>query len=139
VLYPIVALAERGLGVERFVWMLEEIMLEIAAATGVHAHRDDRGRGVWTARGKLGAVGIRVRDGVSLHGLALNVSLDLAGFDLIAPCGTRGLAVTSLVAEGAPVGVLEVLPAAERACARWFGGAAARGVAGAPTWHEVRL
>jgi lipoyl(octanoyl) transferase len=139
VLYPIVALAARGLGVERFVWMLEEVMLEIAAAAGVRANRDDRGRGIWTARGKLGAVGIRVREGVTLHGLALNVDIDLAGFDLIAPCGTRGLAVTSLAAEGAPVRVVDVLPSAERACARVFGASHAPpvGAAEARTVHEV--
>ena len=133
VLYPIVSLTARGIGVERFVWMLEAVMLEIAAAAGVRAHRDRRGRGIWTERGKLGAVGIRVREGVTLHGLALNVCLDLAGFDLIAPCGTRGLAVTSLMAEGATARVRDVLPAAERSCTRLFGATART------TSHEVHL
>ena len=114
-----------GSGSNASSWTLEELMLEIAAAAGVHARRDVRGRGIWTERGKLGAVGIRVRDGVTMHGLALNVCLDLAGFDLIAPCGTRGLAVTSLAAEGASARVLDVLLAAERACARLFGQARA--------------
>ena len=59
-------------------------------AAGVAAHRDARGHGIWTERGKLGAVGIRVREGISMHGLALNVSLDLSGYALIAPCGVRG-------------------------------------------------
>jgi lipoate-protein ligase B len=126
VLYPIVHLAARGLGVERFVWLLEDVMLEIAAAAGVTAARDPRGRGIWTARGKLGAVGIRVREGVSLHGLALNVTIDLSGYDLIAPCGVRGLPVTSLRAEGASVRVVDLLDAAERACRSRFGGSAAR-------------
>src|SRR6185369_6029368 len=99
VLYPIVALAPRGFGVGSFVATLETIMLEIAAAFGVRATRDDRGRGVWTPRGKLGAVGIRVRDGVSMHGLALNVAADVTGFDLITPCGMPGLAITSLAAD----------------------------------------
>jgi lipoate-protein ligase B len=120
VLYPIVHLAARGLGVERFVWLLEGLMLELAAVVGVSAHRDPRGRGIWTARGKLGAVGIRVREGISMHGLALNVSLDLSGYDLIAPCGVRDLAVTSLRAEGVPVQVLDLLIPAQRACLRRF-------------------
>ncbi len=122
VLYPIVSLRGRALGVEHFVWILEDVMLEVAHAVGVDAFRDPRGRGVWTAHGKLGAVGIRVRDGVSLHGLALNVAVDLAGYQCIAPCGVRGLPVTSLRAEGIAVGVGDVLPAAQRACARRFGG-----------------
>jgi lipoate-protein ligase B len=122
VLYPIVHLRARGLGVRAFVGLLEDVMLDIAAAVGVAATRDPRGHGVWTARGKLGAVGIRVRDDVSLHGLALNVTIDRAGFDLIAPCGMPGLAVTSLAAEGANVSVADVVDVAAHAVARRFGG-----------------
>jgi lipoate-protein ligase B len=121
VLYPIVKLDERGIGVRSFVWLLEDLMLEIAAATGVAAHRDARGHGIWTERGKLGAIGIRVREGISMHGLALNVSIDLAGYELITPCGVPGLSVTSLRTEGAAVEVVDILPAAERAWARRFG------------------
>jgi lipoate-protein ligase B len=120
VLYPIVHLAARGLGVRSFVWCLEELMLAICRAVGIRAARDARGHGVWTARGKLGAVGIRVRDGVSTHGLALNVDLELDGYRLIAPCGVRGLSVTSLRAEGADVDVRALLPFAEAACRAAF-------------------
>ena len=120
VLYPIVHLAERGFGVRTFVWCLEEIMLGICDAVGVRATRDARGHGVWTARGKLGAIGIRVRDGVSTHGLALNVDLDLAGYDLIAPCGVRGLPVTSLRAEGTDIDMQTLVPIAKAACRRMF-------------------
>lgn len=118
VLYPIVALAARGFGVASFVWTLEQIMIELAGRFGVDAGRDRRGHGVWTARGKLGAVGIRVRDGITLHGLALNVAPDLADFDLITPCGVAGMPLTSLEREGvAGVSVAQVLPAAaEIAC-----------------------
>lgn len=118
VVYPIVHLADRGFGVRAFVWCLEEIMLDVCRAVGVRAARDPRGHGVWTARGKLGAVGIRVREGITTHGLALNVNLDLAGYGLIAPCGTRGLPVTSLEAEGSPVDVPTLVPIAETACRR---------------------
>lgn len=121
VLYPIVHLGARDLGVERFVWLLEDVMLEVAASAGVRAERDPRGRGIWTARGKLGAVGIRVRERISMHGLALNVSIDLAGYGHIAPCGMPDVAVTSLRAEGATATVADLLPAAERACNRRFG------------------
>jgi len=103
VLYPVLDCRHRRLGVERFVTMLEDVMLAIARIAGVEARRDARGRGVWTARGKLGSVGIRIRDGVSLHGLALNVNLDLSGFDLIAPCGMKDVRMTSLRAEGSPL------------------------------------
>jgi lipoate-protein ligase B len=114
VVYPIVRLGDRGLGVRGFVDCLEDVMLAIAGAVGVEARRDPRGRGVWTARGKLGAVGIRVRDDVTTHGFALNVDIDLAGYGLIAPCGTRGLPITSLRAEGAVTSVAELRAVARR-------------------------
>jgi lipoate-protein ligase B len=120
VIYPIVGLGEHGFGVRTFVWRLEQIMIDVARTAGIVAHRDARGRGVWTTRGKLGAVGIRVRAGVSTHGLALNVDLDLAGYALIRPCGVRDLPVTSLRREGAVVGVADLLAAAEDACRRHF-------------------
>lgn len=122
VLYPIVHLRERGLGVRAFVWLLEDVMLAIAATTGVRAERDPRGHGIWTTRGKLGAVGIRVRDDVTLHGLALNVNADLANYDLITPCGMRGLGITSLAAEGATVTMTDVVAVAAHVCARRFDG-----------------
>ena len=121
VLYPIVDLRARGIAIRTFVWLLEGIMLEIAEAAGVAAHRDPRGHGIWTERGKLGAVGIRVRESISMHGLALNISPDLSGYALIAPCGVRGLPITSLQVEGAGVEVADVLAAAEEACVRRFG------------------
>ena len=131
VLYPIVALGPRGLGVAGFVWTLEHIMIEIAAAFGVHATRDPRGRGVWTARGKLGAVGIRVRHGISMHGLALNVAPDLAPYRLIVPCATPDLPVTSLVREGVrAASVADALPVAEYVCVRLLGARSARAAAG---------
>jgi len=119
VLYPIVALGPRGFGVAGFVWTLEQVMIEIAAAFGVRADRNPRGRGVWTARGKLGAVGIRVREGISMHGLALNVATDLVPYGLIVPCGIPHLPITSLVREGAcAASVATVLPVAEHVCTR---------------------
>jgi lipoyl(octanoyl) transferase len=119
VLYPVVALAARGFGIASFVWTLEAIMIALAARFGVMARRDVHGRGVWTERGKLGAVGIRVRDGISQHGLAINVTTDLAAFDLITPCGVAGMPVTSLRAEGvADASVVRVLAAAEEIACR---------------------
>jgi len=118
VIYPIVDLAARGLGVRRFVTLLEAIMLDVAASVGVAAHRDPRGPGIWTRGGKLGAVGIRVRNGITSHGLALNVAMDLDGWASIAPCSMPGLAVTDLRREGAAGGVRDLLPAARLACER---------------------
>jgi lipoate-protein ligase B len=96
-------------------------MIAVAAELGVDAWRDARGRGVWSARGKLGAVGVRVRDGVTTHGFALNVALDLDAFAAFTPCGMPGLRVTSLANEGAPMAtVAAAARGAERACRRAF-------------------
>jgi len=117
VVYPIVDLRARDWGVGRFVMLLEEIMIRVAASFDVEAHRDPRGRGVWTSRGKLGSVGIRVREGVSMHGLALNVALDLAPFGWITTCGMPGVRMTSLADEGAVSATVESAAAvAEGAC-----------------------
>lgn len=121
VVYPIVDLTARGLGVRSFVGLLEDVMIDVAAAVGVASRRDARGRGVWTERGKLGALGIRIREGVSTHGLALNVDLDLAGYELITPCGTPGLAVTSLRREGAAATVADLVDVMRAACRRRLG------------------
>lgn len=118
VLYPVVHLARRGWGVARFVALLEDVMRDIAAVAGVVADRDARGHGVWTEKGKLGSVGIRVREGISLHGFALNVDVDLSGFDLITPCGMKDVRMTSLRNEGTQATIVDLLPFAEHALRR---------------------
>jgi lipoate-protein ligase B len=129
VVYPIVDLRARGLGVSAFVEMLETVMIEVAARCGVRAWRDERGHGIWAAGGKLGAVGIRVRDHVSTHGLALNVDVDLDAYDVIVPCGLQSAPVTSLAREGATATMAAVLPMTRTACERWLSGVAAEPVA----------
>lgn len=96
VVYPIVHLRESKLTVRSFVDMLEEVMITCSGDFGVKAGRDDRNRGIWVGNNKIGSIGIRVRHGVTFHGLALNVSLDFEHFGWIQPCGLSGVGVTSL-------------------------------------------
>jgi len=101
VAYPIVALHERGLLVRPFVRALERAMVETCVAHGVAAARRDGHPGCWCEpddedRRKIGALGLRVERGVSYHGIALNVTVDLADFDLIDPCGMPGVVSTSI-------------------------------------------
>ena len=109
VAYPIILLADHGLLVISFVRLLEQAMAETAAEYGVAAGRRRGYPGCWCdpegpQPRKLGALGVRVERGVSYHGIALNVTTDLAGFDLIDPCGLPGLTVTSIAREaGWPV------------------------------------
>ena len=101
VLYPIISLRRRRLGVSDYVWLLEELMLRVAADFGVQASRDARNHGVWVGNSKLGSIGIAIRHGITFHGLALNVDLDLEPFSWINPCGLRDVGMTSLIQEGA--------------------------------------
>ena len=101
VAYPIIALHDRGLLLRPFVRALERAMIEACAAHGVVAARRDGHPGCWcdpdgAAPRKIGALGLRVERGVSYHGIALNVSVDLADFELIDPCGMPGIASTSI-------------------------------------------
>lgn len=109
VVYPIVNLRRRKLSVTSFIEMLEEMMLLTVADAGVSANRDSRNRGIWVGDNKIGSVGIRVRHGISFHGLSLNVNLSLEPFAWIRPCGLFGVGVTSLAKElGRDVAMQEV-------------------------------
>ena len=82
--------------------------------------RTDEGKdytGVWVDDRKIASIGVHARDWVTWHGFALNVTTDLAAFDLIVPCGIAGVEMTSVEREGGPAS----LPEAERAIAAAFG------------------
>jgi len=99
VAYPIVELRD-PLDLRRYVRTLEAAIIATGAAFGVTAGRVDGLPGVWVdGTRKLAAVGVRVRRGVTTHGLALNVVTDLAWFDEMNPCGIADCAVTSLERE----------------------------------------
>ena len=109
VAYPIVELRD-PLDLRRYVRTLEGAVIATAAAFGVEGGRLDGATGVWVeGRRKLAAIGVRVRRGVTTHGLALNVTTDLRWFAEMIPCGIPDKEVTSLSAElGRPVAVEEV-------------------------------
>jgi lipoate-protein ligase B len=96
VAYPIVAV-ER---VADYVHALEGAIVAALADEGVAAEaRDVPFTGVWVGDAKIGSIGVRVRDGVSMHGLAVNVDNDLQPFEWIVPCGIDHVQVTSLARE----------------------------------------
>jgi lipoyl(octanoyl) transferase len=109
VAYPIIRLADRRLMVRPFVRLLEAAMRDTCGAYGVAADRRDGFPGCWvdptTADPrKIGALGVRIERGVTYHGIALNVTVDLAAFELIEACGLPGVTVTSIAREsGRPV------------------------------------
>lgn len=100
VVYVLLDLRRRGLTVKRLVGLLEQAAIDLLAAHGVSGARRAGAPGVYVGGAKVAALGLRVRGGCTYHGLALNVSMDLAPFRDINPCGYRGLAVTQLVELG---------------------------------------
>ena len=99
VVWPILRLRERGIGISAYVRALEECSRLTAERFGVEAERV-RGRpGLWIGNRKLASVGVRIQGGVSRHGLALNCDVDLAWFDGIRACGVEGAIATSLSRE----------------------------------------
>jgi lipoyl(octanoyl) transferase len=93
VVYTLVDLARRGIGVKRFVALLEQTVIDLLGGRG---SRRAGAPGVYVDGAKIAALGIRVRHGRAYHGLALNVSMDLSPFSAIDPCGYPGLQVTQM-------------------------------------------
>ncbi|MGE3858163.1 MAG: lipoyl(octanoyl) transferase LipB [Dehalococcoidia bacterium] len=119
--YPILDLRRRGLGATEYVAALEGLLLDTLAAFGIEAGLSEGRRGVWVGDDKIAALGISVRGGVSLHGIALNVSPDLGWFDAIVPCGLEDAGVTSMSRVlGRTVRVAEARRAMLHAFARRF-------------------
>jgi lipoyl(octanoyl) transferase len=101
VAYPIVRLNDHRLSVGAFVRRLEETVIATLREFGMAAQKSPDAIGVWVPRpdgrlAKVCALGVRIRRGVSMHGIALNVTTDLRYFDLIVPCGLVDRPVTSV-------------------------------------------
>lgn len=107
VLYPILDLKKAGLGVKRYVELLEEVMILAAGKAGVKAWRIAGKPGIFCEEGKLGAIGVAVTRGISFHGLALNACPDLGHFRLIIPCGMAGVPPASLESAGGTCSTVE--------------------------------
>jgi len=91
VAYLLLDLRRRGLKVRELVFLMEQALIDCLADYGLHAERKTGAPGVYIDGAKIAALGLRVRNGCSYHGLALNVDVDLAPFTWINPCGYEGL------------------------------------------------
>jgi len=96
VLYALVDLVARGLGVRGLVAALEDGVMATLDELGLPTARRCGFPGVWARGDKLCAVGLHIRRGVSMHGLALNLTPDLGGYELIVPCGVTDAHTTSV-------------------------------------------
>jgi lipoyl(octanoyl) transferase len=112
VAYPILKLAGHASGPRQLVWLLEEAMIHVLSRWNITGMRIAKRPGVWVQTAvpeKIGFVGIRIEHGVTLHGLALNVDLDLSPFQNIHPCGFADCPVTSMAAVSAqPISIESV-------------------------------
>jgi lipoyl(octanoyl) transferase len=132
--YVMLDLKRRSTDVRRFVATIEEWIIRTLAAFDVHGERREDRIGVWVRRpdkgagaeDKIAAIGIRVRQWVTLHGFSLNVAPELSHFSGIVPCGVseRKFGVTSLADLGRPVAMADVDRALRAAFAPLFGASA---------------
>ena len=138
VAYVMLDLKRRGPDVRRFVATLEEWIIRTLAAFNVRGERREDRIGVWVRRpekgegyeDKIAAIGIRVKQWVTLHGMALNVDPDLSHFSGIVPCGVneQKYGVTSLADLGIPVSLADVDMILRREFESLFGATAGQAV-----------
>jgi lipoate-protein ligase B len=96
VCYLIIDHRASNLDIPGFVKNIEEVMIRLAKNEDVKAGRDPQNPGVWVGKEKLGSIGIAIRHGITFHGFALNVNMDLTPFKWIHPCGLKNVVMTSL-------------------------------------------
>lgn len=89
VIYPVVDLRQRGWGVKSYVCKLLRTTQKLLAELGIESRVDDQAVGLYTEAGKIAFCGIQVKNGVSLHGISLNVRNDLSLFQNIQSCGIQ--------------------------------------------------
>ncbi len=100
VLYVMLDLARRKIGIRELVTLLEQAMISSLAAYGIRAASRAEAPGVYVSGRKIGSVGLRIKKGCSYHGLSLNNQMQLQPFSGINPCGFPDLQVTSLAEQG---------------------------------------
>ena len=102
VAYPLFDLRRLKIGVRELVNRIEQALIDTMESWNIVGVRRDGAPGVYVGDAKVAALGLRVRRGCSLHGLAFNVAMDLEPFHRINPCGYQGLAVTQVLDLGGP-------------------------------------
>lgn len=121
VAYPLFDLRRLGVGVRDYVHRIEQSVIDVLGDWNIVGQRRAGAPGIYVGDAKIMALGIRVRRGCTLHGLAFNIAMDLAPYGRINPCGFEGLRVTSMLDLGGPGSPDAVKPALVAALARTFG------------------
>lgn len=97
ILYVLLDIRRRKLGVRQLVSVLEQTVIDTLAALSITAYAREDAPGVYVDGKKICSLGLRIRKGCSFHGLALNIDMDLSPFGQINPCGYPGLEMTRVV------------------------------------------
>ena len=108
VVYTLIDMKRKHLGVRQLVTLIEQAMIEALSQYGLQAVAKAEAPGVYIADKKIGAVGLRIKKGCSYHGLSLNNNMDLTPFSYINPCGYQGLQVTQLAEQGVHIKTYEL-------------------------------
>jgi lipoyl(octanoyl) transferase len=109
VVYLLLDVRRSGFGVRELVNRIERSLIDLLASYGVTASAKPDAPGVYVDGAKIASLGLRIRNGRSFHGLALNVDMDLAPFRRINPCGYAGMAMTQLADQvTGPIDISEV-------------------------------
>ncbi|MFZ3014451.1 MAG: lipoyl(octanoyl) transferase LipB [Nitrospira sp.] len=101
VVYPVLKLDRHATGPRQLVWLLEEIIVQLLSCWNITGHRIPGKPGIWVMTPtpeKIAFIGIRIEHGVTLHGCAINVDLDVTPFHRIHPCGFSDCRITSMAA-----------------------------------------
>jgi lipoyl(octanoyl) transferase len=111
--YPILELSAHAAGPKEYVRLLEEVLIRTLARWEIQGYRVDKNPGVWVrsdcGEAKIASIGVRIEHGVTLHGFALNVDLDLVPFSHIVPCGlaaSRTTCLAELCRSSVPLGMV---------------------------------
>jgi lipoyl(octanoyl) transferase len=121
VLYPVLNLQRHGADLHLYLRALEQVVIDVLSSLELAGERSSGQTGVWLEGRKLAAIGVGARRWISQHGLALNVSCDLAGFAAIVPCGISDRPVGRLVDWIPGLTTAQVRPLLLEAFAQRFG------------------
>ena len=108
IIYLLLNLHRRKLGIRKLVTIIEDTLIELLASHSITANSDPAAPGVYVEGKKIAALGLRVSKGCTSHGLSLNVDMDLSPFKRINPCGYQGLEVAQCKALGVDLSLAEI-------------------------------
>ena len=97
VFYPIINLRQRKIGIRNFICGLEQSVLDLLSSYGISATRKKGTPGLWIDDHKIASIGLQIKNGISMHGIALNICNQMDGFAAIAPCGFAAGTMTAMI------------------------------------------